>query len=382
MRERRFARALSDIAHALESAEGAPERIARTLTLLGELVPYRRCALLTSDRRGPPRLYAVPEPSAEEAAELTGRLTALERFVVEEVDEPALRPSGAYLALPVIGLDDVIGMLWVEAPAGGAYDESSVELLSIVAAQLGAYLTTLRLHDETNELLAEQLRNDVERERLIAIVSHDLRSPVSAITIAANRLKRATLAPAEAHMAALAARAAERMDSIIRQLLDFARARVGGGIPIVRQPTDLDQVCRQVIEGWALSSPERTVRYHSDGPVTGAWDRDRLSDAIDNLLGNALKHGDPATPIDVTVRGDGGRASVVVHNLGEPIAADLLPHIFDPYRRGAPNTRDNGGLGLGLYIVHAIAVAHGGTVEVLSTREAGTTFTLTLPRAG
>jgi signal transduction histidine kinase len=109
----------------------------------------------------------------------------------------------------------------------------------------------------------------------------------------------------------------------------------------------------------------------------GEWDRDRLAQVLSNLLANAVQHSERGTPVTVTVSGTDAEATVSVHNLGEPIPTEVLPTVFDAFSSGSDST----GLGLGLYIAREIVLAHGGRIEVNSSRERGTVFTVTLPRA-
>jgi anti-sigma regulatory factor (Ser/Thr protein kinase)/transposase-like protein len=126
----------------------------------------------------------------------------------------------------------------------------------------------------------------------------------------------------------------------------------------------------------------RTLRYQPHGDWTGEWDADRLRQVVSNLLGNAVQHG--AGPIELTVSAEGGDVRLVVHNGGTPIPASVLPTLFDPFVRGtaadSPARRRHGSLGLGLYIAREVVTAHGGTVDVTSSADGGTAFTVRLPR--
>ena len=102
---------------------------------------------------------------------------------------------------------------------------------------------------------------------------------------------------------------------------------------------------------------------------------------LSNLIGNAISYGKPGGPVRVTIRGSGaGEVLLDVHNEGPPIPDEIRPALFDAYRRGVQKSSSSRGLGLGLYIANAIAVAHGGGISVESTEEAGTTFAVRLPR--
>jgi signal transduction histidine kinase len=379
-------KALMAIAHVLESLEEAPSRLARALDLLRSVVPYDHAALFRfEDERDPGDLLVHPQPPPEDRDRLEARLCDLRRLLGadETPSGPQLTapaaPALAHLAIPLVGLGRVIGVLYVERPAESAYDEECVGALSIVAAQLGSYLTTLHLVGRQASAAQELAKAHAFQQQLVGIVSHDLRNPLAAITMSAALVLRreGTDAQTLATMERITS-SANRADRIIRALLDGTRARLGNGIPIVRAPMDLDAVLRDAVDEARVSSG-RTVRYDSSGPLFGAGDQDRLAQVASNLLGNALRYSPAETPVEVGSSLDaGGEAQFMVRNDGPAIPAALLPRIFDPFRRGAVGDTGSG-LGLGLYIVREIVRGHGGQVEVQSSEARGTTFTVTLP---
>jgi signal transduction histidine kinase len=178
------------------------------------------------------------------------------------------------------------------------------------------------------------------------------------------------------------ARGADRMDRMIRQLLDFTRVRFAAGVALERRLCDLSALCRELATDMEVTHPDRRVRCHAPDRCVGLWDRDRLGQVLSNLVGNAIRHGDAGQPIDIAIRDDGDAVALEVHNWGPPIPPDVLPFIWEPFRRGARPAEgaEGAGLGLGLYITHEIVTAHGGVLEVRSSREHGTTFTVRLPR--
>ena len=229
--------------------------------------------------------------------------------------------------------------------------------------------------------LAARKQADSLRERLLGVVGHDLRAPLSAISMAANvMLKRGALEGSDVKMAARIARNADRMAKMISQLLDFTRARLGGGIPIDPRPTDLAEVCGEILADSEIAHPDRKFSFARSGDTRGVWDRERLAQVLANLVGNAAKYGDPQAPIAIAIDEAGEAVRLRVHNSGEPIPPDVLPTIFDPFRRGDHHRERAESLGLGLYIVSEIVRAHAGTIDATSTAEEGTTFTVTLPR--
>jgi PAS domain S-box-containing protein len=230
----------------------------------------------------------------------------------------------------------------------------------------------------------EALRQAAEfRERFLGIVSHDLRNPLHAILLSAATLLKSDCMVEPRHLKAVRriTLSAERMARMIAELLDFTRGRLGGGIPIHRQPGNLRHLCRHVVEELEASHPEGELRLTAEGDFQGEWDPDRLSQALGNLGKNALEYSTPGTRVDFLLRDEGDSVSVAVHNEGPPIPADTLPHVFEPFRRAVgEEAQAPSGLGLGLFIVKEIVTAHGGTLEVRSTSGEGTTFTLRLPR--
>src|SRR5216683_2653541 len=236
--------------------------------------------------------------------------------------------------------------------------------------------------ESLERVLAEQKKTEELREQLIAIVGHDLRSPLSSITTgAAVMLKRGMLMPADAKVAARIARSGDRMTNIISQLLDFTRARLGGGILIDPKPIDLAEICAEVIDEIESAHPDRTVLFAADGDTRGVWDRARLAQVVSNLIGNAVKYGKRDAAIGVQLDNEDDAVTLCVHNEGPAIAADLLPSIFEPFRRQQNAMARGEGLGLGLYICREMIRAHGGEISVQSSDKAGTTFTVRLPRS-
>src|SRR5437016_2595874 len=230
--------------------------------------------------------------------------------------------------------------------------------------------------------LAEQKKIDELREQLIGIVGHDLRSPLSSVVVRAElMLKRGMLHDADAKVTARIARSAERMAKIISQLLDFTRSRLGGGMRIEPREVDLAEICAQVIAEVETVHPDRAVSFEADSDVRGVWDRERLAQVVSNLVGNAIAYGKADGAVSVVLRDEGDSVTLSVHNEGPAIPAEVLPAIFDPFRRQARRTsRNSDGLGLGLFICRELVAAHGGEISVQSTDGAGTTFTVRLPR--
>ncbi len=232
----------------------------------------------------------------------------------------------------------------------------------------------LLVHEVTEQRQAEEFQRQV-----LGIVSHDLRSPLLAITASASILQHGPLAEREARAVARILHAAGRMDGIIRALTDYSQVRIGRGIPLRLAPADLAEISRSVAEEAEAGHPGWTVMCSAEGDARGEWDADRLGEVLANLVANAVKYGAERVPVRVDCRGDGEHVEVAVRNVGGPIQPDFMPHLFQPFRRGAQATGKTG-LGLGLFIARQIALAHGGSLEASSGEEEGTVFTLRLPR--
>jgi signal transduction histidine kinase len=172
------------------------------------------------------------------------------------------------------------------------------------------------------------------------------------------------------------------MARMIGDLLDFTRSRLGGGFPIHTRRMDLRELSQAVIEELELAYPDRTIELEARGDAWGNWDPDRIAQVVSNLVGNALQHSPAGSTVRLDLRDEGDRVLLETSNAGPPIPAEVLPHIFDPGRRGPPGRgrNESSGLGLGLFIVREIVLAHGGEISVRSSAEEGTTFTVSLPR--
>jgi signal transduction histidine kinase len=167
------------------------------------------------------------------------------------------------------------------------------------------------------------------------------------------------------------------MERMIADVLDFARGRLGNGIPLSSTPTNFRKVCENAISELRVASPEQQITFECSEDLEGVWDQDRLAQVLSNLVSNAAVHG--VGPVAVSLRSDAEAVVLEVHNNGTPIPAEALRQIFDPFHRGENHGKGDG-LGLGLYIVSEIVRAHGGTISVHSTLAHGTTFVSRWPR--
>jgi sigma-B regulation protein RsbU (phosphoserine phosphatase) len=228
----------------------------------------------------------------------------------------------------------------------------------------------------------EEARRHAEfQEQLMGIVSHDIRSPLGAI-MNWSRVLAESATPEEAKQTSKRiATAAVRIERLTRLLLDFTRTRLVGGVAIEPRSMDLKDLAAKVAHEFRVAYPQRLVEVEHKGNTQGTWDPDRMGQVASNLVENALKYSPAETPVRLAVRGVRNKVVLEVRNAGRPIPDNLLPHLFEPFRRGPQTARTlKMSYGLGLYIVREIVHAHGGTIEVTSSEDEGTAFTVTLPR--
>ena len=184
-------------------------------------------------------------------------------------------------------------------------------------------------------------------------------------------------------LASRIASSSSRMQKMIGDLLDFTRSRLGGGIPIVRAEMSMETAVHDVVAEIAAAHPERKIEVSARGGEKGCWDSARISQALTNIIGNAVEHGLPGSVVTVAVNENRDEVEIVVHNTGTPISTEQMNGIFGPMKSRettASTSGSYGNLGLGLYIAERIVNAHGGRIEVESTEGAGTSFTVCLPR--
>lgn len=225
---------------------------------------------------------------------------------------------------------------------------------------------------ESRRQLAESLRM---HETFVAALNHDLRTPLSTIAMGIELLSDVEL-PRHKEVLRRLGSAAERMTGMLDQLYDVARIRIGTGLQLEPRRGDLREVVERVFQEAELRRGTKTLSLHVEGDSTGSWDLPRVSRIAANLIYNALAHG-AGGAVQVSIDGtDVHTVRLSVANAGA-IPGDLLPVIFEPFRRGAGSRN---GLGLGLFIVQELTKAHRGEVSVTSTPETGTRFEVRLPR--
>jgi signal transduction histidine kinase len=246
-----------------------------------------------------------------------------------------------------------------------------------------------RFNEAIDQALAESLSRyardlDHSKEMFLAILGHDVRTPLGAIMMsAAGLLMTPDLSPLHQGAASRILNSGTRIKQLVNDLLDFTRTRLGAGIPLAPADMDLEEVGRQAVDEAAAYHPDRVLRFEASGPLRGSWDGARISQALSNLVGNAVQHGSADTPVTVTAQGGADAVSIAVHNRGPAILPVHMHQIFSPLKRiqrGAPQPHDAGSMGLGLYIANEIVKGHGGRIDVDSSEARGTTFTVHLAR--
>jgi signal transduction histidine kinase len=257
------------------------------------------------------------------------------------------------------------------------YRESVEALRDHTGKKVGIIGSAVDITDEKH--MQQQLSEAVRfRERVMGVLGHDLRNPLSAVKMAAMTVLGQDMPEAMRGKVEVIHRATDRMAEMIETLLDVTRVRGGGGLPIDRVPTDVGALAREVTSELAAAHQDRVLEIDERGDVRGRWDPARVRQAMSNLIANAMQHGDSRRPVRISVDGSGEAVVVTVRNEGPAISHELRRVLFEPFSRG---DRSPHGLGLGLFIAKEIAVAHGGTIDVESSADTGTVFTLVLPRA-
>ena len=344
---------------------GALHLLAASGALEDALVPYRVMPL------------SANTPNAEALRTLEPAWLGSPEAIEERF--PAMREllratgEGAWTALPLRGDGGPLGVMGLQFAGPQPFDEEQRAFLVELAGLTARALQRAGRHDEEQEARTFQ-------HRLIGIAGHELRNPLTVVLSSAEQLARGAAGDREKRTSARLLRNARRMDRVVRDLVDYAQAQAEGRLHIAPREVDFHELCVRVLASLSSVHPERPVSYQRGEEGRGHWDPDRLEEVLENLLVNALKYGASDRPVYVGWYAEATELVLKVHNDGQPIPAAVLPHVFDPFRRGEEHgVRDS--LGLGLYIVRQIVAAHGGRVEVRSDRETGTTFVVHLPFA-
>ncbi|RZJ75441.1 MAG: GAF domain-containing sensor histidine kinase [Flavobacterium sp.] len=252
-----------------------------------------------------------------------------------------------------------------------------IKTFTLFAELIAFHLDAQEQLAESSKILKKEKRESEIREEFIAILGHDLRNPVNAISNAVQLQLRSELDERNMRLAAIIRDASNRTKGLIENILDFASGRLGGGIKLnLENQLTLEESIAQIIAELQVAWPdiEFVTNISLSAPLRA--DYKRLSQLLSNILGNAIMHGEKEKPIEVKVNQVNGITELIISNSGNPIPVQILPHLFKPFSRGKVKTGQEG-LGLGLYISKEIAKAHGGDIRVESTIEK-TSFIVTL----
>ena len=337
------------------------------------------------------RRFSVADPLPHAEAVRTGSpiwvasLDDLGRRYPTIVETARAAGAQAWAYVPIASEGEIIGSFSVGFAKARTFSDEDRRFLESLAATCGQALERARLFEAERgaRLRAETAEDEARRigdlqERLVAVVSHDLRNPLAAITSGIDLLpKVGELDDRQAAVHASIQRVATSMEGLIRDLLDFSRARRRFEMPTSSQPSDMEEIARRVMGEIRIASPTADLRLLTEGDQRGVWDPARIEQALSNLVSNAVQHGRGST---VWIRSVGSREKLVleVENGGPSIPAERLAVLFEPFQQG--HADQPGHLGLGLFIVREIVRAHAGAIAVTSTAGGATTFRVELPR--
>ncbi|HCN46373.1 MAG TPA: histidine kinase [Pseudomonas sp.] len=298
-------------------------------------------------------------------------------------DHPTPRLYGfeSYIAVPVFRSDgSFFGTICALDPLPRPLKGSAIQPMMEAFARLLSIQIESEQSVQRTEIALEKERQIAGlREKFIAVLGHDLRNPLFAITAGAELLSKRLTDERSRTIAEHILTSGHRATQLVRDVLDFARGRLGDGITLNIQPcSDLEPALRHVAAELQRVHPSRLIELDI-GDLSGMnCDRERICQVLSNLIANALQHGDELGSIHISAKLLGDQFTLSVHNSGEPIAPAIMTQMFEPFSHPASDAPQVG-LGLGLYIAKQIALAHGGHMDVQSSATAGTLFSLHLP---
>jgi signal transduction histidine kinase len=288
---------------------------------------------------------------------------------------------GSYISVPIVLPDGTYfgNLCAIDTHPANVSDLRTVGMFEVFADLIAFQLVSEGRQQAAEAALSHERENSNLREQFIAVLGHDLRNPLSAVSATAELLTLRKNDPDLIKIGQRLKTTTFRMARLIDDVMDFARGRLGSGIGVsIEEVDDLDAALRIVVSELREANPTRLVVDDIVLTQRVRCDRTRIQQLLSNLLGNALTHGSNDFPVTVEARMQAGDLVLSVSNGGNEIAADALPKVFEPYWR-PPTSRPGGGLGLGLYICKQIVSAHGGTLEVRSSAQDGTCFVARLP---
>ena len=291
---------------------------------------------------------------------------------------PKLYGFRSYISIPIYRKEGgFFGTLCAIDPKPASFDSAHVlEMFKLYADLISFYLSAIQQVDSSQQELAEERKTAELRDQFIAILGHDLRNPLGAISSSAQLLVKMLTEEKLLKLARIIKNSAFRMNGLIENVLDFARRRLGEGIMLELKEENIDEALKQVVTELQTSSPDADINFRSNLAEPVNCDIRRISQLFSNLLGNALTHGDKSAAIEVNATSADGVFELAVSNKAPRIPEATLKQLFQPFSRGKIK-KEQQGLGLGLYIASEIANAHGGTLTVNSTEDQ-ITFTFRL----
>ena len=393
------ARTLYDIAQGFDWPLDPEARLRRALRLLRRIVPYDRCGLLDKPAVGAPRL--VVEPDAREEREGVGRI--LSRFLTLLTDEShratvrrppdaALVPlwaSPSHLAVPLVGLDRVLGVLFVRGT--DVYTDDHLRLLSVVAAQIAAYLTACRLREQEAQIVTEheaaRAAADAEsrgKDEFLAILARELGKPLTPIRFAMLTIRsQAERDPAVQQAKDVVERQVRRLTRLLDDLLDVSRLG-RNKVDLRKEPLTLQTIVTEALEtslGLADARRHRVSVSLPEEPLALEGDFIRLRQVVANLLSNAAKYTPPGGEISVTGYREDSEIVLRVRDTGIGISPEMLPRVFDLCAQADRSlTHFDEGLGVGLTLARILVELHGGSIDAHSEGPGqGSEFVVRLP---
>jgi sigma-B regulation protein RsbU (phosphoserine phosphatase) len=356
-----------------------------------DLLDTAACGLLQTDERGTfqrvNRTFCAWLGYAPEA--LIGKRRLQELFTVggrifhQTHWAPLLQMQGSVseVKLDVVHSDGTAVPMVLNAVRRTHESETVHDIAAFIARDRDRYERELLLsRKRLEELNALAIDRALLAEEMIGIVSHDLRNPLSSISLGSALLARGELSESQQRTLQRVVRSTERANRLIADLLDFTQARIGRALSVTLEPIDVHEAVAHAVDELAQVYPGRVLRHVCEGQGGSPADANRLAQLVGNLVSNAMVYGKPDAAVTVTSRVDATAFSIAVHNEGAPIPQEIQTRIFQPMTRGTTTSSATRSVGLGLFIVREIAKAHGGTTTVASSAEAGTTFTAVFPR--
>jgi signal transduction histidine kinase len=388
------------------SLQNVPDLVKLVTSRLHWICDYDTCTLLLPDTRGLMLWSQNRQPGA--AAHIDDDvLLARHRSVLDSAmtrgsptmvhDSDSDNDSDTYLVALPLGTHTMVHGALCIARAATRFSQGDVRHLQHAGSAVGGALTRIaalaaeHAAEQVIKLAESELRAAAEdrvllAEQMVGIVSHDLRNPLSAILMGTTLMAMGEALPVQKErVLQRVQRAANRAQRLIEELLDFTEARVGGGLAMKMADVDLDELITSIVDELCLSFPSVALSPPANRLGSAYIDADRLHQLLGNLVANAAMYGAPGRPVRLLCQVAANELVLAVCNEGEAIPESMFAAMFEPMIRGTGHRSEQRGVGLGLYIVRAIAEGHGGTVEVTSSAAHGTCFSVRLPvdsRAG